>query len=178
MRFINPINNRQDNYTEYNLSELFPSKIINIDDLINFNFDLSIFDDMIKNKKIELYEDEFIGKIRHSYNYLIENSNTINKKCYNLLRYKFKAKSGNSSIFIAYPEIVNSIMPRAYRRVDETVEYLIYIGFATLNSKSEFLNVQYNLFNLLKFTSEIKSNNFTLIISCPVLKKAYKAGKV
>lgn len=111
MRFINPINNRQDNYTEYNsklnLSELFPSKIINIDDLsrdnlINSNFDLSIFDDMIKNKKIELYEDEFIGKIRHSYNYLIENSNTINKKCYNLLRYKFKAKSGNSSIFIAY----------------------------------------------------------------------------
>lgn len=59
---------------------------------------------------------------------------------------------------------------RAYRRVDETV----YIGFATLNSKSEFLNVQYNLFNLLKFISEIKSNNFTLIISCPVLKKAYK----
>lgn len=37
MRFIGLINNKQDNYTEYNsklnLSELFPSKIINIDDL-------------------------------------------------------------------------------------------------------------------------------------------------
>ena len=61
------------------------------------------------------------------------------------MRNKFKAKSGNSSIFIAYPEIVNHIMPksyhRAYRRIDETVEYLIYIGFATLK------NIQYNLFN-------------------------------
>lgn len=183
----NPIHNKQDNYDGYNsklnLNELFPSRIINIDDLsrdnlINFNFDLSMFDNIIKNKKIELYEDEFIGKIKHSYNYLIENSDAIRKKCYNLLRYKFKAKSGNSSIFIAYPEIVNHIMPkdyhRAYRRVDETVEYLIYIGFATLNSKSEVLNIQYNLFNLLKFISKIKSNNFTLIISCPILKKAYK----
>lgn len=53
---------------------------------------------MIKNKKIELYEDEFIGKIKHSYNYLIENSNAIRKKCYNLLSHKFKAKSGNSSM--------------------------------------------------------------------------------
>lgn len=72
------------------------------------------------------------------------------------------------------PEIVNHIMPksyhRAYRRIDETVEYLIYIGFATLNSKSEVLNIQYNLFNLLKFISEIKSNNFSLIISCPNYK--------
>lgn len=92
----NPIHNKQDSYdghnSKLNLSELFPSKIINIDDLINFNFDLSMFDDMIKNKKIELYEDEFTGK-----------------------------------------ELTES-------------------------SKSEFLNVQYNLFNLLKFTSEIKSN--------------------
>ena len=47
---------------------------------------------------------------------------------------------------------------RAYRRVEETVEYLIYIGFATLNSKSEVLNVQYNLFNLLKFISEMQSS--------------------
>lgn len=68
MRFINPIHNKQDNYDGYNsklnLNELFPSRIINIDDLINFNFDLSIFDDMIKNKKIESYEDEFISEIK------------------------------------------------------------------------------------------------------------------
>lgn len=48
----NPIHNKQDNYdghnSKLNLSELFPSKIINIDDLINFNFDLSMFDDIIR----------------------------------------------------------------------------------------------------------------------------------
>jgi hypothetical protein len=184
----NPPYNKADNFIGYDsliyLNENIPNKTFSIQEfnyknLLDFDIDINEFIKILKNKTINLLDFDFdILKQNHTRIFIQKNKEQIKNVIYNILKNLLKEKSKTSSIFITHPEFYNKLLPNSFKKTlnknNELVSTLIYVGYINIDNNTKEKDLEYNLFCLLRYLANIKSDKLNLIITSNNLKEEYK----